>query len=92
MIISESDLLMFLQSEGDRVALKLPSFGSETIKDPDLSSRLVRSDANFCETFPSTMADMLSKASAVFSNLENVFNRRLVVPMLVRTKENGKAE
>jgi hypothetical protein len=55
----------------------VPSFGSETINEADFSSRPFSREASFAETFPSTMAEMLSRASAVFSNLENVFNRRL---------------
>jgi len=59
----------------------IPSFGSDTMREDDLSSRSCRRDASFGETFPSTIAEILSRASAVFSNLENVFSRSL--PQLV---------
>ena len=55
----------------------IPSFGSDTIREADLSLRSFRRDASFGVTFPSTIAEILSNASAVFSNFENVFNRRL---------------
>ena len=54
-----------------------PSFGSDTIREADLSSRFFRREASFGDTFPSTIAEILSNASAVFSNFEKVFNRRL---------------
>jgi hypothetical protein len=56
---------------------EIPNLGSDTISELDLSSRLARIEASFAVTFPSTIADILSNASAVFSNFENVFSRRL---------------
>jgi len=76
---------MFLQVSNQPEVGIIPSFGSDTMRDDDLSSRSWRRDASLGETFPFAMAEILSSASAIFSNLESVFNRSLL--HLVRTNQ-----